>query len=284
MPPGDARRTQAGQPPAVRRFAALYRCEALSIDLAANGCSQLIWVPNCYVLGPLHVPLSKRSVPNYFPMSTEPTFPRAVLFDMDGVLIDSERIDFEVSKSVARELGFEIDDAVLYQLLGRRTVDVQPDYLARCGCSLNYQEFSARVGKCVRDRVAEGGMPVKAGVERLLDHLDESNIPRAIATGTGRSVALAHLGRLATRFHAIACGDEVKHGKPSPELYLLAAARLQIDPHDCLALEDSLPGIQAAEGAGCVVIMVPDLLPAPPGIKHVCESLDRVTDWLARRV
>jgi HAD superfamily hydrolase (TIGR01509 family) len=220
------------------------------------------------------------SITERLPAFSAADFPSAVLFDLDGLLIDSERLDMQLSQALATELGFKLEAGVLRTLVGIRTVDVDPDVLKPLGCSMDFQSFAALVKRRTRNWAAIHGIPVKPGVAELLDHLDAIGMPRAIATGAIRSEALANLGTLVDRFNAAAFGDEVRAGKPSPDSYLLAAARLGVDPVRCLALEDSDAGVRAAERAGCTAIMVPDLVPASPDTRYVCHSLLRVRDWL----
>jgi beta-phosphoglucomutase-like phosphatase (HAD superfamily) len=111
--------------------------------------------------------------------------------------------------------------------------------------------------------------------------LDLRGIPRALATSTVREEAMARMGPLFSRMHATAFGDEVANGKPAPDIYRLAVERLGMAADRCLALEDSLPGVESAQRAGLTVIMVPDLVPSHDGIRYFCGSLLSVRDRLA---
>ena len=214
------------------------------------------------------------------PVDMPAGFPEAVVFDLDGLMIDSEQLDWKGARAVAARRGFELDDEFLRQTIGRRSADIEPDFEGRFGLRVDYGTFTAEVRQWRRDYVRAYGMAHKRGLAELLDHLDRTGTPRAVATSTVRHEALASMGALSGRLHAGAFGDEVVNGKPAPDIYLLAARRLGIAPERCLALEDSLAGVAAAEHAGLTVIMVPDLVPANDSVRYVCSSLIRVRDWL----
>ena len=207
--------------------------------------------------------------------------PDAVVFDLDGLMIDTERLDWQASKAVGAARGIDVDDDFLRQSIGRRVADVVPEFERRFGHAVGFQAFALEIKIWRDDYIARHGMPWKPGVVELLDHLDQRGIPRALATSTVRAEAMARMGPLWPRMQTAAFGDEVAHGKPAPDIYLLAVERLGVPAARCLALEDSLPGVEAAERAGLTVIMVPDLVPSHDGIRYVCESLLGVRDWLA---
>jgi len=146
--------------------------------------------------------------------------------------------------------------------------------------ALPLDEFRRRWRHDWDSRLALAPLERKPGAIELLDHLDSLAIPKALATSSPRSLAMSCLGDLATRFAALAFGDEVEHSKPSPDLFLLAAQRLGVTPSDCLVLEDSEAGVRAARAAGMDVIMVPDLIEPSEEIAkmalRVCASLNEV--------
>jgi HAD superfamily hydrolase (TIGR01509 family) len=215
------------------------------------------------------------------PARLNPSFPEAVVFDLDGLMIDTERLDWQGSKAVGAARGFDVSDDFLRLTIGRRLIDVEPEFERRFGDVMPWPAFARELELWRDDYIARHGMPWKRGVTELLDHLDRHGIPRALATSTVRVEAMARMGPLFLRMHAAAFGDEVANGKPAPDIYLLAVERLGASADRCLALEDSLPGVEAAERAGLTVIMVPDLVPSHEGIRYVCESLLSVRDWLA---
>ncbi len=215
-----------------------------------------------------------------------PARPAAILFDMDGLLLDTERLIRDAMVAVMADLGFAMAAADYAELIGRPEPASRALMLARYGAGLDYDAMRAQVRQRIHD---EWGplRPVKPGAAALLARLNAAGIPCAVATSSENALARAHLGHagLLHGFAAIIGCDDVRAGKPDPEPYRTAAARLGADPARCLALEDSHNGIMSAHGAGVPVVMVPDLLPATPAIRArllaVAPDLDTVAGWLA---
>jgi HAD superfamily hydrolase (TIGR01509 family) len=208
--------------------------------------------------------------------------PGAVVLDMDGLMLDSERIDREIWQGAMRRRGYEFPDALHAALIGHTDVDGEHVLRAHFGAELPLAELAAEAQSLWREHIATRGVPRKPGLNELLDHLEAERIPVAVATSTARAKAIERLGPLAARFDALVFGDEVTNGKPAPDIYLLAAERLGRPPADCLALEDSPAGVIAAEAAGMMVIMIPDLLVPTTAPRYQCASLLEVAAWLAR--
>ena len=195
-------------------------------------------------------------------------------------MIDTERLDWHAAKAIGAQYGIVVDDDFLLRSIGRRLADVGPEFDRRFGHSVRWPAFAREIGRWRQEYIARHGMPWKPGVTELIDLLDQRGIPRAVATSTVRDEALSRMGAIVERLNAAAFGNEVANGKPAPDIYLLATERLGVPADLCLALEDSLPGVEAAENAGLTVIMVPDLVTAHSGVRHVCRSLLGVRDWL----
>jgi HAD superfamily hydrolase (TIGR01509 family) len=209
--------------------------------------------------------------------------PRAVIFDMDGLLLDSEPVYRVTWQNAAAELGCPIDDEFYARFVGRGNDEAERLLAQRFGDALPLDEFRKRWHRDWDERLAASPLARKPGAIELLDFLDERRIPKALATSSPRDLALRCLGDLAARFDALAFGDEVEHSKPAPDLFLLASQRLGIAPVDCLVLEDSEAGVRAARAAGMEVIMIPDLVPPSEEIAAmaacVCTSLHDLTVW-----
>jgi HAD superfamily hydrolase (TIGR01509 family) len=219
--------------------------------------------------------------PDRLPARRSVPFPEAVVFDLDGLMIDTERLDWQAAKAVGAHYHLDVDDEFLRRTIGQRLVDIEPDFERRFGHALRWRVFASEIRSRRDEYIARYGTPWKAGVAELIYFLDQLNIPRAVATSTAREEAIGRMGALMSRMDAAAFGDDVARGKPAPDLYLLATERLGTCADRCLALEDSLHGIKAAERTGLTVIMVPDIVPAHEGIRYVCRSLLGVRDWLA---
>lgn len=210
------------------------------------------------------------------------TRPRAVIFDMDGLLLDSERVALRFFEQAATELGAPWSAEVGLSMVGLNSRDSNGLILKAFGDDFPIDALRERFGELYEAAIAAGDIPLKPYVRELLDHLEAARIPCAVATSTRRTRAEAKLARvhLLPRFQALACGDEVSRGKPAPDIYELAARRIGVEPRDCLALEDSNAGIRAAVSASMAAVMVPDLLRPDADIRRygvpVVESLKDV--------
>lgn len=205
---------------------------------------------------------------------TLPREPAAVVFDMDGLLFDSERLYAESILTAAREVGCAMNHDIFLQLVGRSREVNHRFLLDHYGGDYPLQALIATWGRHFQ-ALAAAGLPLKPGAAELLDLLDELDLPRAIATSnTHASVHrnLAALG-LADRFHAVIGHGDYTSGKPSPDPFLKAAERLGVAPALCLALEDSHNGIRSASAAGMMAIMVPDLIAPTEEIHGLCTMV-----------
>jgi HAD superfamily hydrolase (TIGR01509 family) len=182
---------------------------------------------------------------------------------MDGTLLDTEQLAARAWGEAADALGVGFDPALALTLVGRNFADCSRLLRGHFGVDYPTEALLDSWHATYDGIVAREGVAVKEGVHALLDWLDAASIPRAIATSTRRDRAEAKLAHAAllSRFDAVVGGDEVARGKPAPDIYVVAAARLGIAPERCVALEDSEPGFHSALAAGMMPILVPDLLP-----------------------
>ena len=203
---------------------------------------------------------------------------KAVLFDMDGTLVDSEKL-WEVALQVLySRLGGELTPAVREATVGGSAESLMQIIYTDLGLDPDADEMAAH-SDWLHDYTADlfdGGLPWCDGARELLDTLADSAVPMALVTNTRRALterALDSIGR--HYFAASVCGDEVVRAKPAPDPYLRAAALLGFDPAQCLAIEDSVTGAASAEDAGCPVLVVPNDVEVPDSARrrHVTSLL-----------
>ena len=181
----------------------------------------------------------------------------AVLFDMDGLMVDTEPLARAAWERVVAPYGATMTNDLYGRMLGRRTAESAQLVLDELRLPLPHDELVARKTDVFLDSLS-AGVPVMPGLWALLSAVKARGLPWGVATSTPRSVAEVILGKLGVvgRYTALACGDEVARGKPAPDIFLLAAKRLGVAPVACLALEDSAAGCAAAAAAGMRVIAV----------------------------
>jgi HAD superfamily hydrolase (TIGR01509 family) len=209
--------------------------------------------------------------------------PTAVLFDMDGTLIDSEPVWFETEVRLLAEYGFDLGPEHWEKVLGQPN-EVACNYLIGVsGIPLTWRELSERIETAMAAQLSQG-LDLLPGAKDLLVELQAAGVPTALVSASSRRIVDACLGVIGADFfrHTVS-GDDVSRSKPAPEPYLLAARLLGAAPGDCVALEDSPNGVASAQAAGCQVLAVPSLLPIPPAPgRTVVPSLLDVTAGAGR--
>jgi HAD superfamily hydrolase (TIGR01509 family) len=209
-----------------------------------------------------------------------PRKPAAVVFDMDGLIFDTEALYQEAMLVVAEQAGVVMTASLFLSMVGRPWVVNRQFLLDHFGADFAIDAFGAAWWDqfaCI----APTRLALKAGVLDLLDILDAMRLPRAIATSSWLQSAHHHLSafELTHRFDTIVAQGDTARGKPDPDPYLLAAERLGVEPGLCLALEDSHNGVRSASSAGMMTIMVPDLLLPTDEIRSLCVCV--ATDLIA---
>jgi HAD superfamily hydrolase (TIGR01509 family) len=189
----------------------------------------------------------------------------AVLFDMDGLLIDSEPLWLEAETEVMTRLGAGWTEEDQTALLGGSLVRTVRYLLAKATRPVPPELVGEWLMSDITERVRRNGVPVRPGARELLAAVAAAGLPRALVTSSERSFMDAVLASTGMRFDALVCAQDVTATKPDPEPYLLAAKRVGVHPGDCFALEDSPNGVASAEAAGCRVFAVPSLIHIPPG-------------------
>ncbi len=196
-------------------------------------------------------------VPGVAPL---PFAPAAVVFDMDGLMLDSERAINACMARAARELGHDLPDSLWLAMVGKGEAVCRSMLAGRVGAEAA-ERLLAHSG-ALYDAVAAAGIDHRPGIVELLQWLVARGIPRAVATSTRRPLALSKLEAAGLRgyFDAICTSSDVARPKPAPDVYLLAAGKLGVEPARCLVLEDSPTGVRAALAAGMTPVQVPDML------------------------
>jgi HAD superfamily hydrolase (TIGR01509 family) len=201
----------------------------------------------------------------------------AVLFDMDGLLVDTEPLWFETEAEVMARLGAPWTKLDQEQLLGGSMDNTVGYLLARATRPAPPADVARWMTEGMLRRAAEGRVMVRPGARELLAEVAAAGVPHALVTGSQRPFTEAVLASTGFRFPVTVTGDDVTRTKPDPEPYLLAAKLLDADPEQCVALEDSPNGVTSATAAGCHVVAVPTLLPIPPAPRRlIAASLSRV--------
>ncbi|MCW2887978.1 MAG: hypothetical protein QOE54_7499 [Streptosporangiaceae bacterium] len=211
---------------------------------------------------------------------------QAVFFDMDGLLVDSERLWLEVEYDVAGRLGVEWGPVHQAAMVGGSLERTVAYLLELSGPAAP----PAQVGRWLLDGMAEllsAHVPLMPGAKDLLTQVQGAGLPAALVTSTHRRLLEHALDGIGREFFTVTvAGDEVTRTKPAPDPYLTAARLLEVTPRRCVVLEDSPAGVAAAEAAGCVTVAVPSVVAVPPAAgRTVVSSLTEIDlPWLRRLI
>lgn len=211
---------------------------------------------------------------------------KTIVFDMDGVLIDSEQRILAIWEAVAKEKQIPNVASTLMKCIGITAPETEAIFKSTYGQDFPYTEYKAIVSSMYHKEIDEQGVPLKPGVHELFDFLQKNHYKIGLASST-REVTVKKemkMAGLLDAFDVIVCGDMVTHSKPHPQIYQTAASLLGIAPQECYAIEDSPNGIRSAHRAGLKPIMVPDLIMPDAEIKELLykqfTSLHDVLDFL----
>lgn len=201
----------------------------------------------------------------------------AVIFDMDGLLLDTETLAMDALVSAGKAMGYDMSREFCYLMIGAPADKCRALVVEKYGFNFPVQQYFATQNEHLREMVETGRLKLKPGVTELLDELGARGLKRAIATSSSRERTDHHLklSGIYDRFSYIVTRDDVSVGKPNPEPYLCAAKLLGVKPEACLAFEDSYNGVRSAHAAGTCVVMVPDLLPATPEMRERVYAVAR---------
>lgn len=210
----------------------------------------------------------------------------AVIFDMDGLIFDTERIYYKAWQEAAKAYGYIITWEIYTKIVARNSRYIEKVLKQILGEDLPYDAIVKEKRRLADQCIKEEGIVVKSGLYELLELLDQQGIKKAVATSSEGEKAKRYLklGKLEGRFDTIMCGDDVVESKPNPEIFLKAAERLGCKPENCVVLEDSRLGLEAGRKGGMHTIMVPDLVAPDEEIRsnadEIMTSLLEVRDWI----
>lgn len=211
---------------------------------------------------------------------------KGVIFDMDGLMLDTERIYYRGWQEAARAYGYEITWEIYTQIVARNSEYIGRVLKRLLGEELPYEALVAKKRALCDEIVSREGITKKPGLMHLLSELEVRGIKKAVATSSYREKALRYLAlaEIDQRFDGIICGNEVEESKPNPDIFLKAAKLIGVRAEECLVLEDSRLGIEAAKRAGMTGIFIPDLVACDEAIRgyasYVMTSLEDVAVFI----
>ena len=189
---------------------------------------------------------------------------KGAVFDMDGLMIDSERLVYSIWQEMLDEDGKKFNLDIFKKTIGLRSEDSYEYYKSVYGDDFDYPAYKAESRIRYFKRIEKNGVPVKKGLYEIFDYLKSVGCKISLATSTSSQTALKIMKKI---------NLYDKYGKPDPEVFLIAAKKLGLEPVDCVAFEDSINGIKSAHAAGMTTVMVPDLLEPTDEIKPMIDFL-----------
>lgn len=205
-----------------------------------------------------------------------------IVFDMDGVLIDTESIYMKCWKVLAERMNLPHVEEVARQCIGVTVNETEALFQKTYGQTHPCESYVQAANDIFYEKEANEGIPVKPGVYSLFEYLKKNHFRIALASSTKEEAVRRQMNALGLihYFDALVCGDMVKRSKPNPDIYLKACELLSVRPQDCFAVEDSFHGIRAAHDAGMKAVMIPDLLqPTEEILKLTYCKFDSLMDF-----
>jgi HAD superfamily hydrolase (TIGR01509 family) len=197
-----------------------------------------------------------------------------VIFDMDGLLLDTEEVYRQAFIGAAASLGFELPEDFYRRMVGLADGECYALIQHQLGPSVSMMRYRGEVDTWMQ-RLLSTGIPIKPGAVELIDDFVRHGLPIVVATSTNRTTAESHLGQsgFLQRIDTIVTWQDVERGKPHPDIFIKAALEIGVAPQRCLVLEDSPLGICGAHAAGTMPVMVPDLLAATDELRRMCVAV-----------
>ena len=217
---------------------------------------------------------------------------KAVVFDMDGTLFDTEKVYRWAWREAAKRMNFEQVEAALAACTGCNGADTRRYFETTYADVVDYDEYTRLRNALYEEIIEHDGLQLKPGAIEILQWLKAKGIPVALGTSTYPPRVPQNLERagIAEYFDAVVMGNMVQKGKPDPETFLMAAALLGVEPGECMGVEDSFNGVRALHAAGMVTVMVPDIIPPDEEIlslaDYTCKTLheikllvEKINEW-----
>lgn len=200
---------------------------------------------------------------------------KGAVFDMDGLMIDTEKLYLLYWKKAAADFGYDMKDEHVYAIRSLARKYSIPMLKSFFGEDFPTEEVRARRTELINAHIEKNGIDLKKGLFELLNWLKDHGVKLAVATATPRERATLYLRKINALdlFDTVVCGDMIANGKPAPDIYLTAARELDLPPEQCAAFEDSPNGIKAAHAAGCHAIMIPDMTPPDDEITPLLSAV-----------
>ena len=198
---------------------------------------------------------------------------KAVIFDMDGVLFDTEKLAVKCWDEIGVKAGLGKSGYMVYKTLGRTKEESVKIFEKEFGTRFNNEVFQKYYREYLNEYYKNNPVPKKEGLDEILSYLKDNNYKIAVASSSGRNSVLHHLddAKITDYFDVIICGDMVKRSKPEPDIYLTAAKKLNVPASECIAVEDSESGLNSAHCAGMTVVYIPDLYIADNKTKEIID-------------
>ena len=212
---------------------------------------------------------------------------KAVIFDMDGVIFDSERLVLEGWQEIAAKYGIKGIEEVLPRCLGVNAQATREIFREYYGQDFPYDEYKKEASALFHSRYGNGKLPLKPGVKELLSYLKENGYLVGLASSTRQAIVEQEIrdAGLMPYFDNLVCGDMLKRSKPEPDIYLKACENLGVEPRRAVAVEGSYNGIRSAKRAGMVPVMVPDMVQPDEEMRSlahkICKDLFEVKNWIS---